>query len=85
MKMAKFEAIKRTKYWRAGIVQLYKKDKEFNDRPNNDDTEEDDSGYESENIGQPWNNYEDEHYITDKELEIIYEKIFEENTMWDFC
>ena len=56
----------------------------MNDRPNDDDTEEDDSGYESENWGEPWKNYEDEHYITDKELEIILRKIFEENTVWDF-
>ena len=56
MKMAKVEAIKRTKYWQAELVELYKIDKEFNDRPNNDDTEENDSGYESENWGEPWKN-----------------------------
>ena len=81
--MAKVKAIKRTKNWRAELVQLHKKDWEFNDRPNNDDTEEDDSGYESENWGEPWKNYEDEHYITNKELEIVLRQIFEEYTAWD--
>ena len=82
--MAKVEAIKRTKNRRAELVQAYKEDKAFNDMPNDDDTEEDDSSYESENWGEPWKNYEDEHYITDKELEIVLQKIFEENTVWDF-
>ena len=82
--MAKVEAIKRTKNRRAELVQAYKEDKEFNDRPNDDDIEEDDSGYESENWGEPWKNYEDEHYIIDKELEIVLQKIFEDNTVWDF-
>ena len=69
--MAKVEAIKRTKNRRAELVQAYKEDKEFNDRPNDDDIEEDDSGYESENWGEPWKNYKDEKYITNKELEIV--------------
>ena len=42
MKMAKVEAIKRTKNRRAQLVQLYKEDA----LPNDDDTvNEDDSGY----------------------------------------
>ena len=65
MMMAKVEAIKRTKNRRAELVQAYKEDKAFNDMPNDDDTEEDESSYESENWGEPWKNYEDEHYITD--------------------
>ena len=36
MKMAKVEAIKRTKYLRAELVELHKKEKEFNDQPNNE-------------------------------------------------
>ena len=84
MKMDKVEAILRIKNRRAELVQTYEEDKEFNDRANNDDTEEDDSGYESGNWGEPWKNYEDVHYITDKELEIILQKIFKENTVWDF-
>ena len=82
--MAKVEAIKRTKNRLAELVQAYKEDKAFNDMPNNDDTEEDESSYESEDWGEPWKNYEDEHYITDKELETVLRKIFEENTVWDF-
>ena len=31
-------------------MQLYKEEKECNDRPNDDDAEEDNSNYESENI-----------------------------------
>ena len=56
-------------------MQLYKEDKVFDARSDDDDTEEDDSGYESENIGEPWTNYKDEKYITDKELEIVFQKI----------
>ena len=55
--------------------------------PNDDDdtvNKEDESGYESENWGEPWKNYEDEKYITDKELEIVLQKNFEQNTAWDF-
>ena len=65
-------------------MQVYQEGKAFSDRPNDDDTEKDESGYESENWGKPWKNYEDEHYITDIELEIILQKIFKENTVWDF-
>ena len=64
--LAKIDAIKRTKNPRAELVQAYKEDKEFNDRPNED------SGYESEKCDEPWKNlYKDEKYITDKELEIV--------------
>ena len=49
MKMAKVEAIKRTKNWRAELVHLYKEEKEWDALPNDDDTEKLDSGYESEN------------------------------------
>ena len=81
MKMAKVEAIKRTKNRQAELVRLYREDKELNARPpNNDDTEEDNSGYESENWGEPWKNYEDEKYVTNNDLR----KIFEENALWDF-
>ena len=52
--------------------------------PNDDDTEEDDSGSESENWGEPWKNYTGEIYITNKELEIVLQKMFEENIVWDF-
>ena len=47
-------------------------------------TEEDDSGYEAENWGEPSKYHKDEKYITNKELEIVLRKIFEENTVWDF-
>ena len=59
--MAKVEAIKR------------KEEKELDALPNNDDpiNKEDDSGYESENCGEPWKNYKDEKYIINKDLEII--------------
>ena len=82
--MAKVEAIKRNKNRRAELVQAYKADKAFNDMPNNDDTEEDDSSYESENWSEEWENYKDINYITDKELEVVLRKIFKENTVWDF-
>ena len=78
--MTKVEAIKRTKNRRAELVQLFKEDKEWHAQPNDDDTKEDDFGHESENIGHPWKNYEDEKYIRDKELEIVLQKIFKENT-----
>ena len=65
-------------------MQAYKANKAFNDMPNDDDTEEDDSSSESVNLGEEWGNYKDENYITDKELEIVLQKIFEENTVWDF-
>ena len=45
--MVKVEAIKRTKNRRAELVQAYKEDQVIDDIPNNDDTEEDDSSYES--------------------------------------
>ena len=51
--MAKIEAIKRTKNLRVELVQAYKTDKAFDERPNNDDTEEDDFGYESVYLGEP--------------------------------
>ena len=35
-------------------------------------------------MGEPWKNYEDEHYITDKELEIVLQKILKEKTLSDF-
>ena len=56
--MAKVEAIKRTKNQRAEVVQVYKQDKEQDALPNNDGNvnKEDDSGYESENWGEPWKN-----------------------------
>ena len=82
--MAKVEANKRTNNRRAEFVQIYKEDKAFNDIPNHDNTEEDDSNYESENRGEPWKNYEDELYITDKELEIVLQKKINEYTVWDF-
>ena len=55
-------------------------------RPNNDETvnKEDDSGYESENWGEPWKNHKDEKYITNNELEIVLQKCFEEITVQDF-
>ena len=67
-------------------MQLYKKDKEWNALPNDDDTvnKEDDSAYESENEGDPWKTYKDEKYITNNELEIVLQIFFEENTVWDF-
>ena len=82
--MAKVEAIKRTKNQRAELVQAYKVDITLNDMPNDDDTEEDDSSSESENLGEEWKNYKDINYITDKGLEIVLQKAFEENTVWDF-
>ena len=84
MMMSKVEAIKRTKNWQDALVQAYKEDRAFNDWPNDDDTEEDDSGYESKNWSEQWKNYKDEDYITDKELEIVLQKIFKESTVWDF-
>ena len=67
------------------LVIVYKEEKEWDARPNDDDTEdEDESSYESENWGEPWKNRKDEEYITDKELEIVLRKFFEENTVWDF-
>ena len=66
------------------MVQLYKEDKELNARPNNDDTEENDSGFESDNWNEPWKHYEDEKYITNIDLELELQKCFEENTAWDF-
>ena len=55
MTMAKVEAIKRTKHWQAEHGQLYIEDKEWDALPNDDDTvnKKDDSGYESENWGEP--------------------------------
>ena len=41
-------------------MQVYKKEKEWDARPNDENTEEDDSGYESENLGEPWKIYKDE-------------------------
>ena len=38
MKMVKVEAIKRTKIWRAEVVQVYKEEKEWNALPNHDDS-----------------------------------------------
>ena len=62
MMMAKVEAINRTKNRRVDLVKLYKEDKEWYAQPNNDDTvnndDGDDMGYESENLGKPWKNYE---------------------------
>ena len=55
-------------------MHAYKQDKAFNDMPNEDDTEEDDSSSESLNLGQEWKNNKDVHYITDKELEIVLQK-----------
>ena len=54
--MAKVGAIKRTKNRRAELAQLYKEEKEWDALPNDDDTEGDDSGCESENWGEPWKN-----------------------------
>ena len=84
MKMAKVEAIKRTKNRQPELVQAYKEEKEWDALPNDDDTvnKEDDSDYESENWGEPWKNYKNEKDITNKELEIVLWKIFEENTLW---
>ena len=63
--MTKVEVIKRTKNRRAELVQEYEEEKEQDALPNNDDTEEDDSGYESENWGELWKNYNDEKYKED--------------------
>ena len=82
--MAKVAAMKRTKNWRAELVQEYIEEIEWDALPNDDDTEEDDSGYESENWGEPWKNYKDEKYITNKESKIVLHKKSEENTVWDF-
>ena len=43
-------------------MQVYKEGKEWDVLPNDDDTvsEEDDSGYESDNWGEPWKNYKDD-------------------------
>ena len=65
-------------------MQVYKEDKALNDMVNNDDTEEDDSSSESVYLGEEWGNYNDVNYITDKDLVIVLQKIFEENTVWDF-
>ena len=54
MKMAKVEVIKRTKNWRAELVQIYKEEKEWDVLPNDDDTvneEDDDKGHELESWG----------------------------------
>ena len=85
--MTKDEVVKRTKNWRAELVQLYKENKEWDTLLNDVDTvnkEDDDKVYESGNCGEPWKNYKDEKYITNKELEIALWKKFEENTVWDF-
>ena len=84
MVMAKVEAIKRTKNRRAELVQAYKEQKALNDMANDDDTEEDDSSSESVYFGEEWDNYNEVNYITDKQLETVLRKIFEENTVWDF-
>ena len=34
-------------------------------------------------MGEPWKNYKDEKYITNKGLGIVLRKIFKENTEWD--
>ena len=79
MKMAKVEAIKRTKNGGPELVQSYKEEREWDALPDDDDTvnNEDDSGYESENCGEPWKNYKDEKYITNNELEIVLRYFFE--------
>ena len=84
--MAKVEAIKRTKNQQVELVHLYKEDKEWDALPNDDDTvnKEDDSGYESDNWGEPWKNYKDEKCIINNELKIVLQKHFEDNTVWDF-
>ena len=54
-------------------MQLYKENKEWDTLLNDVDTvnkEDDDKVYESGNCGEPWKNYKDEKYITNKELEI---------------
>ena len=87
MVMSKVEVIKRTKIRQAELVQLYKKDKECDGWPNNDDSvnkEDDDKGYESENCGEPLKNYKDEIYITNNELVVVLQQNFEENIVWDF-
>ena len=68
-------------------MQLYKEEKEWDARTNDDDTvnkEDDDIGNESENCGESQKNYKDEKYITNKELELVLQKILEENTVQDF-
>ena len=82
--MVKVEAIKRTKKRQAKLAQEYKEEKEWDALPNDDDNEEDGSGNKSENWGEPWINYKHEKYITNKKLEIVLRKSFEENTLWDF-
>ena len=85
--MAKVEAIKIIISQRAELMQLYKEDKEWDALPNNNDTmnkEDDDMGYESENCGEPWKNHKDKKCMTNKELEVVLQKKFEENTVWDF-
>ena len=65
-------------------MHLYKEDKEWDTLPNNVNSvnkEDDDKGYASENCGKPWKNYEDETYIPNKELELILQNFFEENTI----
>ena len=85
MVLAKVEAIKRTKNRKAELEQLYKEEKEWDARPNDDSTEnEDESSYVLPNWGEPWKNCKDEKYITNKELEIVLRKFFEENAVWDF-
>ena len=54
--MAKADAIEKTKNQRIELVKLYKEDKEWGAQPNNDDTvndEDDNMGYESENLMKP--------------------------------
>ena len=71
--MAKVEVIKRTKNWRAELVQLFKKDKVLHALLNDNENlnKDDDSGYESENWGEPWINFKHEKYITNNALEIV--------------
>ena len=83
--MTEVEAIKRTKIRRAELVQFSKEDLE--NQPNDDEIKNkvyDDKSYESENCGKPWKNYEDEKYITNKELKLVLQIFFEQNTVSDF-
>ena len=57
MVMSNVEAIKRIKNRRAKLVQEYKEEIEWDALP--------------ENWVEPWKNYKDEKYITNKELEIV--------------
>ena len=64
-------------------MQSYKGDKEWDVLPNDDDTvhkEDDNKGYESENCGELWKNYKDDKHILNKELELVLQNCFEENT-----